>query len=86
MFVPGYDLVTSFTSLLGLYRCDEAFRDRVTVHLVYPLSHPPAENALQPHFKQAVSQQGTCEEFLARLNNNVIARDHSRNYANVKVH
>lgn len=85
VFIPGYDVVTSFTSLLGLYECHEAFRDRVTIHLVYPLSHPPAENTLQPYWKQALNQQGTCQEFLARLKSNVIAGEYGRNYANFKV-
>lgn len=86
VFVPGYDVVTTYTTLLGLNQCDQTFRDRVTVHLVYPLSHPPAENALGPQMKQALSHlEANCDEFLTRLNNNDIAGEHSWNYANVKV-
>lgn len=83
--MPGYDVATTYASLLGLHQCDQTFRDRVTVHLVYPLSHPPAENALRPQLKQALSHQRNCEEFLARLDNNDVAGEQNWNYANVKV-
>lgn len=85
VFVPGYDVVATYNSLLGLHRCDQTFRDRVTVHLVYPLSHSPAENTLGPQLKQALGHQGKCEEFLARLDNNDVAGEHNWNYANIKV-
>ncbi|KAJ7369426.1 Beta-1,4-glucuronyltransferase 1 [Desmophyllum pertusum] len=85
VFVPGYDVVTTYTSLIGLHQCDHTFRDRVTVHLVYPMSHPPPENELGTHLKQALNHQGNCDEFLARLNNNDVAGEHNWNYANVKV-
>ena len=87
MFVPGHDIVRAFRSLQGIYLCSEAFRGRVTVHLVYPSSHPPAGNVLKPHLEQALHQlQGSCEEIVARLRNE--NRDEQKdmwNYANVKV-
>lgn len=86
VFVPGYDVVTTFTTLLGLNQCDQTFRDCVTVHLVYPLSHPPAGNALGPQLKQALSHlEANCDEFKTRLDKNDIAGEHNWNYANVKV-
>lgn len=86
MFVPGFDVVTTYATLLGLSQCDQMFRDRVTVHLVYPLSHPPAGNVLERQLKQALSHpEANCDEFKTRLNNNDIAGEHNWNYANVKV-
>ena len=86
VFVPGYDVVTTYTTLFGLNQCDQRFRDHVTVHLVYPLSHPPAENSLEPQLKQALSHLETnCEEFITRLNNIDVAGEQTWNYVNVKV-
>ena len=86
MFVPGYNVVTTFATLLGLNQCDQTFRDWVTVHLVYPLSHPPAGNALEPQLKQALTHlEANCDDFKTRLNNNDITGEHNWNYANVKV-
>lgn len=85
VFVPGYDVVQTYTTLLGLHRCVPRFRDHVTVHLVYPLSHPPAENTLQLQLEQVLSHQGNCDEFLTELNSDDVAGKHNRNYGNVKV-
>lgn len=86
VFVPGYDVVTTYTTLFGLSHCDQRFRNHVTVHLVYPLSHPPAENSLGPQLKQVLSHLETnCEEFITRLDNIDIAGEQNWNYANVKV-
>ena len=67
MFVPGYDVLWSYESLLGLYQCDKKFKERVIVHLVYPLSHPPADNELERALKQALSGNRNCHEFIDRL-------------------
>ena len=85
VFVPGYDVETTYTSLLGLHRCKQRIRERVTVHLVYPLSHPPAQNSLRPYLEQALSRHGSCDEFITRLDNNDLTGKLSWNYANVKV-
>ena len=84
VFVPGYDVITSYTSLLGLHQCDQRFRDHVTVHLVYPLSHPPAENTLGHYLEQALRHYRNCDEFLTSLKSNELGK-HSLNYANDKV-
>lgn len=85
VFVPGYDIITSYTSLLGLHQCDQRFRDRVTVHLVYPLSHPPAENTLGHYLEQALRHYRNCGEFMTSLKSNDLQGKHSLNYANDKV-
>jgi len=85
VFVPGYDVITTYTSLLGLHQCVQRFRDHVTVHLVYPLSHPPAENTLGPYLEQALHRLRSCNEFITRLNNNELSGERSLNYANVQV-
>ena len=83
--MPGYDVDPTYTSLLGLHRCVQRFRDHVTVHLVYPLSHPPAENKFGLQLERALSHQGNCDEFLTALNSDDVAGKHNWNYANVKV-
>ena len=85
VFVPGYDVKTTYTSLFGLYECVDRFRDHVTVHLVYPLSHPPIENSLGPIIQQALDHLGSCDEFIAKINSHDLAGKNSWNYANVKV-
>lgn len=85
VFVPGYDVITSYTSLLGLHQCNRRFRDRVTVHLVYPLSHPPAENTLGHFLEQALRRYKNCGEFMTSLKSNDLQGKHSLNYANNKV-
>lgn len=85
VFVPGYDVKLTYTSLFGLYECVDRFRDHVTVHLVYPLSHPPIENSLGPIIQQALDHLGSCDEFIAKINSHDLAGKNSWNYANVKV-
>lgn len=85
VFVPGYDVVTAYTSLLGLYQCNQRFQEHVTVHLVYPLSHPPAKNALHSYVEQALSRHSSCDEYLTRLDKSKLPGEQSWNYENVKV-
>lgn len=78
VFVPGYDLLWSYESLLGLYQCDKKFKERVIVHLVYPLSHPPADSELERALKQALSGNRNCHEFIDRLRRSHLSK---QNYA-----
>ena len=78
VFVPGYDVLWSYDSLLGLYQCDKKFKERVIVHLVYPLSHPPADNELERALKQALSGNRNCHEFIDRLRRSHLSK---QNYA-----
>ncbi|XP_068707902.1 beta-1,4-glucuronyltransferase 1-like isoform X1 [Montipora foliosa] len=82
VFVPGYDVASSYESLVGLYQCDQRFKEHVTVHLVYPLSNPPAATELVPALKQALGRNRNCDDFFHRLRNNHLNKP---NYANGKL-
>ena len=82
VFVPGYDVLWSYESLLGLYQCDKKFKEHVIVHLVYPLSHPPTDNKLERALKQALSGNRICHEFIDRLRKSHLNK---QNYAIEKV-
>ena len=85
VFVAGENIVPAYSLLLGLYQCSQAIKTRVTVHTVFPASHPPQFNDLRSYHKQAAHQKLHCEELLAEISRKENPIRGKWNYANVKV-
>lgn len=76
VFAPGHHVAIAIRALLLLYNCLPAFRDNVTVSVVYPLVHAPV---------QLSSSQSTteCQELKSSLQN-VLTTDHNYAISGVK--
>ena len=84
LLVPGAVVVTAYRIIYGLHRCLATIRNRVTVHIVYPLSHPPEDNHLEQYLIQALRTLPNCEKLVTK--GRIKSKPYSSwNYANIKV-
>ncbi|EDO35157.1 predicted protein, partial [Nematostella vectensis] len=66
--VPGLHIVSAYKSMIGLHLCNKDVQQRVTFHVVYPLSHPALDNRLSNYVRLARAELPlTCEEFMVTL-------------------
>lgn len=83
--VPGLDIVVAYKSIIGLHMCSSKIRERVSFHVVYPLSHPALMNDLIHYAKQGRKMMPhSCDEFLVGMQTTGVVQN--KNYANIQVH
>ncbi|KAK3726974.1 hypothetical protein QZH41_014722 [Actinostola sp. cb2023] len=81
--VPGLNIITAYKTVIGLHLCNNKIKQRVTFHIVYPLSHPSLVNKLMTHVKSArKALPKSCVEFLLGIQSGSAG---ITNYANIKI-
>ena len=78
MFVPGYSLENTLSTLYVLYGCFNEVRRRVSVHLVHPISSLLKETDLMFLIRKSMEVQAECSrtlEIIKKINKNI-----SKNY------
>ncbi|XP_031572313.1 beta-1,4-glucuronyltransferase 1-like [Actinia tenebrosa] len=84
VIVPGLDIIVAYKSIIGLHICSSKIRERVSFHVVYPLSHPALMNDLMYYAKQARKvTPRSCEEFLVGMQTTGVIQN--KNYANIQI-